>query len=83
MLSRTKPATGPGAAAAVKEKQSKKKIPKLEDFINQRDYMGAITLLEVSEEQELLDNSNEIIRKRMFLLRKCIYYSLNIQHSVR
>ena len=48
MLSRTKPATGPGSSAVpVKEQKKKKKLPKLEEFLEKRDYTGAITLLEV------------------------------------
>ena len=46
MLSRAKPATGPGAGPVAKQKE-KKKMPKLEDFLSARDYTGAITLLEV------------------------------------
>ncbi|KAI0222218.1 Intraflagellar transport protein 56 [Lamellibrachia satsuma] len=47
MLSRTKPATGPGSPVVAKDKQKqKKKIPKMEDFLNLRDYTGAMTLLE-------------------------------------
>ncbi|XP_013422208.1 intraflagellar transport protein 56 isoform X1 [Lingula anatina] len=46
MLSRTKPATGPGSAGSTKETKKKKKLPKLEDFLQNRDYTGAITLLE-------------------------------------
>ena len=50
MLSRTKPAAGPGSPMVAKDKQKqKKKIPKMDDFLNSRDYTGAITLLEVRE----------------------------------
>lgn len=47
MLSRAKPATQavPKDNAAVKEK--KKAKPELEDFIKERDFTGAIILLEV------------------------------------
>ncbi len=50
MLSRTKPAAGPGSPMVAKDKQKqKKKIPKMDDFLNARDYTGAITLLEVRD----------------------------------
>ncbi|CAL4138726.1 unnamed protein product, partial [Meganyctiphanes norvegica] len=46
ILSRAKPALG-GASANQESNASKKKsLPKLEDFLNSRDYTGAITLLE-------------------------------------
>lgn len=47
-MSRAKPAAGKGAvdAQAAKEKE-KKTVPKLEDFLQARDYTGAVTLLEV------------------------------------
>ena len=49
MLSRTKPAAGTVSAAAQgKEQKKKKKLPKLEEFLEKRDYTGALTLLEVS-----------------------------------
>jgi intraflagellar transport protein 56 len=47
MLSRAKPAIGPGSTTPAKEDKKKKKLPKVEDFLNLRDYTGAITLLEV------------------------------------
>jgi len=52
-LSRSKPAKGssgakPDTTASKPEKKNKKNIPRLEDFIKSRDYVGAITLLEVS-----------------------------------
>ena len=49
MLSRTKPATGPGSQpVATKKQNEKKKLPKLEDLLSSRDYTGAQTLLEVN-----------------------------------
>ena len=45
ILSRAKPATNSETAPS-KEKK-KKKTPKLEEFLQARDYTGAITLLEV------------------------------------
>ena len=44
MLQRQKPALGP----APKDTKKKKRLPKLEDFLQSRDYTGAVTLLEVS-----------------------------------
>jgi len=46
MLQRAKPALGPGSAPQ-KDTKKKKKLPKLEDFLQARDYTGAMTLLEV------------------------------------
>jgi len=48
ILSRNKPATGPAAGQAAKDKE-KKDLPKLEDFLHARDYSGAMTLLEVRQ----------------------------------
>ena len=53
MLSRLKPAVGPGASTPGKEPMKKKKVPKLDDFLDARDYTGAITLLEVSTLQRV------------------------------
>jgi len=49
MLSRQKPAIGPGSTTPAKENKKKKKLPKLEEFLDGRDYTGAITLLEVPD----------------------------------
>ncbi|XP_056605626.1 intraflagellar transport protein 56 [Triplophysa dalaica] len=49
ILSRMKPAVGGETSASSSEKKRKnktKKTPKLEDYLNQRDYLGALTLLE-------------------------------------
>ncbi|RXG60142.1 Intraflagellar transport protein 56 [Armadillidium vulgare] len=45
ILSRAKPAIGPSSVVPVPE-GNKKSLPKLEDFLKKRDYVGAITLLE-------------------------------------
>lgn len=48
MLSRTKPAMGSGTVAAGKDIKKGKKMPTVEEFLEMRDYTGAITLLEVT-----------------------------------
>jgi hypothetical protein len=51
ILSRVKPAVGGDSAVSVSEKKKKnkaKKSPRLEEYLNQRDYLGAQTLLEVA-----------------------------------
>lgn len=48
-----KPAVGGEASTGSNEKKKKnktKKIPRLEDYLNQRDYLGALTLLEVQKQ---------------------------------
>ncbi|CAE1178741.1 TTC26 [Acanthosepion pharaonis] len=46
MLSRAKPATGAGATTQNKDDKKRQELPKLEDFLQKRDYTGATTLLE-------------------------------------
>jgi intraflagellar transport protein 56 len=46
ILSRSKPAQPAGSAGAGAKEKKKKRLPKLEDFVQARDYVGAITLLE-------------------------------------
>lgn len=46
MLSRAKPAVGGESPHTDKRKKKGRKIPKLEDLLSQRDFTGAITLLE-------------------------------------
>ncbi|CAG5118132.1 unnamed protein product, partial [Candidula unifasciata] len=48
MLSRTKPAMGSGTLPAGKDTKRGKKLPTVEEFLEMRDYTGAITLLEFS-----------------------------------
>lgn len=47
MLSRAKPAVSTGTNASSTANDKKKKVPRLEDFIANRDFTGASTLLEV------------------------------------
>ena len=57
MLSRKKPAVGPGSGNTVssaKDSKKKRKLPKVEDFLQMRDYTGASTLLEVMSMCEIL-----------------------------
>ncbi|XP_013785950.1 intraflagellar transport protein 56-like, partial [Limulus polyphemus] len=46
ILSRTKPAAGPGAHIPGKDLRSKSKVPTLEEFLKEKDFTGALTLLE-------------------------------------
>lgn len=60
MLSRKKPAVGPGSGNTVssaKDSKKKRKLPKLEDFLQMRDYTGAFTLLEVNVDVVVLFNT--------------------------
>ncbi|XP_054635770.1 intraflagellar transport protein 56 isoform X1 [Dunckerocampus dactyliophorus] len=60
ILSRVKPAVG-GEAANIsdKKKKNKTKVPGLEEYLQQRDYLGALTLLEfqrsIGEQEENTD----------------------------
>nr|XP_057938304.1 intraflagellar transport protein 56 [Doryrhamphus excisus] len=60
ILSRVKPAVG-GEAASIsdKKKKNKTKVPSLEEYLQQRDYLGALTLLEfqrsIGEQEENTD----------------------------
>lgn len=61
MLSRTKPATGPGSTTpAAKQKEKKKKIPKLEELLDMRDYTGALTLLEFNRNHGKSDDMTDL-----------------------
>ena len=52
MLSRAKPAVAPTTVVPQSNEaiEAKKKAPKLETFIEKRDYIGAITILEVQSQ---------------------------------
>ncbi|XP_026553308.1 intraflagellar transport protein 56 isoform X2 [Pseudonaja textilis] len=59
MLSRLKPAVGGGPQSADKRRKKGKQLPQLEDLLTQRDFTGAIALLEfkrqVGEQEEDAD----------------------------
>jgi len=48
-LQRAKPAIGPSSAEVKKEKK-KAKLPKLDEFLEKRDFTGALTLLEFNRQ---------------------------------
>ncbi|XP_028395522.1 intraflagellar transport protein 56-like isoform X4 [Dendronephthya gigantea] len=60
ILSRTKPAMGPGSAGTSRENKKKKKIPKVEEFLQNRDFTGARTLLEFSKNSGKADEKNSL-----------------------
>ncbi|XP_040042336.2 intraflagellar transport protein 56 isoform X2 [Gasterosteus aculeatus] len=59
ILSRMKPAVGAETPVSFSEKKKKTKVPPLEEYLQQRDYLGAFTLLEfqrsIGEKQEHAD----------------------------
>ena len=63
MLSRQKPATGPGSSTPAQESKKKKQLPKLEEYLDARDYTGAITLLEVGQETNKSIQCSTAIKK--------------------
>ena len=69
MLSRMKPASGPGANAnpVAKQKEKKNEVPKLNDFLDNRDYTGAITLLEVCVSTEHFMMSMQVLLDHFFM----------------
>ncbi|XP_065826751.1 intraflagellar transport protein 56-like [Oscarella lobularis] len=60
MISRTKPAGAVSAAAAQASEKRQKKLPKLLDFVAQRDYMGAMTLLEFNRNAGKSDEESDL-----------------------
>ncbi|KAJ9599313.1 hypothetical protein L9F63_010207, partial [Diploptera punctata] len=46
ILSRSKPAAGPSSSGQGSQSHSRKQVPKVEDFLETRDYTGALTVLE-------------------------------------
>ncbi len=69
MLSRQKPATGPGSSTPAQESKKKKQLPKLEEYLDARDYTGAITLLEVSQKKlfNLVHGVIELLEQKILL----------------
>lgn len=62
MLSRAKPAVTGETLQMDKKKKKGKKIPKLEEYLTNRDYSGALTLLEVNLHQILCAANTYILR---------------------
>lgn len=56
-----KPAVGGETAGSINEKKKKNKTksPCLEDYLQQRDYLGALTLLDVSTAARLIVKEQE------------------------
>ncbi|XP_035215358.1 intraflagellar transport protein 56-like [Stegodyphus dumicola] len=59
LLSRTKPAQASGSTASVDSK-SRSKVPTLEEFVKNRDFTGALTLLEFSRNSGKGDLRNDL-----------------------
>ncbi|XP_065065885.1 intraflagellar transport protein 56-like [Rhopilema esculentum] len=59
LLQRAKPAVGQGSAAPAKEGKKKKKLPKLNDFLENRDFTGAATLLEFNRNAGKISDSTD------------------------
>ncbi|KZC13743.1 Tetratricopeptide repeat protein 26 [Dufourea novaeangliae] len=68
ILSRAKPASSEGAERSTSEKR----IPKLEEFLEKRDYTGALTLLEFNRTSESNLNSE------LWLGYSCCYFYLGM-----
>lgn len=61
MLSRAKPAVRPSDDPANATHGSEKTVPKVETFIAERDYTGALTLLEFKRATESVDNNTLLL----------------------
>ncbi|KOX71475.1 Tetratricopeptide repeat protein 26 [Melipona quadrifasciata] len=70
ILSRAKPASSEG----VRKSASEKRIPKLEEFLEKRDYTGALTLLEFSNTSETTPKSELWIADTSTNLACCYFY---------
>ncbi|XP_069087334.1 intraflagellar transport protein 56 isoform X2 [Pleurodeles waltl] len=60
MLSRAKPAVGPDLQQSDRRKKKGRKIPKLEELLAQRDFTGAITLLEFQRQAGEGDEDSDL-----------------------
>lgn len=59
---------GAAARAAQAKKEKKKRMPKLEEFLQSRDYVGAMTLLDVSYCLPLMNNPLSLFLSMVQLL---------------
>ncbi|KAF5889499.1 intraflagellar transport protein 56, partial [Clarias magur] len=63
ILSRVKPALGAEGSLSSSEKKRKsksRKIPRVEDYLNQRDYLGAMTLLEFQRNSGTAEENTDL-----------------------
>ncbi|XP_053353734.1 intraflagellar transport protein 56 isoform X3 [Clarias gariepinus] len=63
ILSRVKPALGAESSLSSSEKKRKsksRKIPRVEDYLNQRDYLGAMTLLEFQRNSGTAEENTDL-----------------------
>lgn len=62
ILSRVKPAVGGWSPTGGGEKPRKNKaaLPQLEEYLQKRDYLGALTLLEVPQQTTVIDRGGYI-----------------------
>uniref|UniRef100_A0A2K5EYL5 Intraflagellar transport protein 56 n=1 Tax=Aotus nancymaae TaxID=37293 RepID=A0A2K5EYL5_AOTNA len=74
MLSRAKPAVGGDVQHTDKRKKKGRKIPKLEELLSQRDFTGAITLLEEYENATKEENCNS----EVWVNLACTYFFLGM-----
>uniref|UniRef100_A0A8D2D3Y1 Intraflagellar transport protein 56 n=1 Tax=Sciurus vulgaris TaxID=55149 RepID=A0A8D2D3Y1_SCIVU len=74
MLSRAKPAVGGELPHSDKRKKKGRKIPKLEELLSQRDFTGAITLLEEYENATKEENCNP----EVWVNLACTYFFLGM-----
>ncbi|XP_030886551.1 intraflagellar transport protein 56 isoform X2 [Leptonychotes weddellii] len=74
MLSRAKPAVGGDLPHTDKRKKKGRKIPKLEELLSQRDFTGAITLLEEYENVTKEENCNP----EVWVNLACTYFFLGM-----
>ncbi|OWK06261.1 hypothetical protein Celaphus_00012293, partial [Cervus elaphus hippelaphus] len=80
MLSRAKPAVGGDPPHTDKRKKKGRKIPKLEELLSQRDFTGAITLLELQKADFKTASSSTWLTREYLALNVYValcYYKLD------
>uniref|UniRef100_A0A3Q3G5R9 Uncharacterized protein n=1 Tax=Labrus bergylta TaxID=56723 RepID=A0A3Q3G5R9_9LABR len=76
ILSRSKPALG---SVSEKKKKNQTKVSRLEEYLQQRDYLGALTLLEVRGVGRSEDSANSGERK---LILKDFFHGHSMRSSL-